>query len=444
MSTGHPDRDDGPPSPAEAAVLDAVDPAELVRLLQQLIVIPSITGTAAESEAQHRYAAWLDAAGLEVDRWSLDLPALRAHPDHPGEEAAREEGWGVVGVLPAGPGGDLSNEDPSGAPALVLQGHIDVVPPGDLSAWPSSGPFGARADGSTVYGRGACDMKAGLVANLGVVLALRRTGTRLRRPLALHSVVGEEDGGLGALATLLRGHTGEACVITEPTTGALITANAGALTFRLEVTGRAAHGSVRYQGVSALDAFRPVQDALAELERERNRDVDPLLADRPIAYPLSIGTVRTGDWASSVPDLLVALGRYGVRLDEDPQEARRQLAERVAAVCAADPWLRDHPVRLTWPGGQFASGRLAAGHPLLPQARAAVATVTGAPPGETGAPYGSDLRLYQGVGGIPTLHYGPGDVRHAHAPDEQVPVAELVDSCRSLALLTIRRCGLLA
>lgn len=419
----------------------AVDPSELVRLLRALIAIPSVTGADAESDAQAHYAGLLEAAGLEVDRWRLDLAALRADPDHPGEEAERSEGWGVVGLLAGAD--DADGADAAvGGPALVLQGHIDVVPPGDPDAWPAGGPYGAPADADTVFGRGACDMKAGLVANLGVVLALRRAGLRLRRPLALHCVVGEEDGGLGALATLRRGHTGEACVITEPTSGRVITANAGALTFRLEVPGRAAHGSVRYEGVSAIEAFRPVQRALAELERERNAEPDPLFAGRPIAYPLSIGTVRAGDWASSVPDLLVAEGRYGVRLGEDVEAARAQLAERLAAACAADPWLRDHPVRLSWPGGQFASGRLVEGHPLLGEVQDVVAAVTGAPPAEQAAPYGSDLRLYQGVGGIPTLHYGPGDVRYAHAPHEQVPIRELVDCTRALALLTARRCGL--
>lgn len=56
------------------------------------------------------------------------------------------------------------------------------------------------------------------------------------------------------------------------------------------------------------------------------------------------------------------------------------------------------------------------------------------------APYGSDLRLYA-QGGIPTLHYGPGDVTFAHAPREQVDIGELLRTTRTLALLAARRCG---
>jgi acetylornithine deacetylase len=96
---------------------------------------------------------------------------------------------------------------------------------------------------------------------------------------------------------------------------------------------------------------------------------------------------------------------------------------------------------VTWPGGQFASGRLSAGHPLAALVGAAHAEVTGASrPAERGAPYGSDLRLY-GSAGIPTLQYGPGDVRLAHGPHEQVRVSEIVTVTRALVLATLRAVG---
>ena len=135
-------------------------------------------------------------------------------------------------------------------------------------------------------------MKAGVAVNLAVARALHRSGVRTERRLALHSVVSEEDGGLGAFATLRRGHRGEVAVITEPTSGRLVTANAGALTFRIEVAGRAAHGSTRHEGVSALDAFWPVHLALRDLEARRNADRHPLFGDNPLPYGISVGTVQ--------------------------------------------------------------------------------------------------------------------------------------------------------
>ncbi|MFI6496987.1 ArgE/DapE family deacylase [Nonomuraea typhae] len=411
----------------EARVLDAIDDAETVNLLAEAVRVPSVTGTDAESDLQHRFARLLAEAGMDVDVWQLDLDDLRAREGFPGTEAPRTEGYGVVGTTRG-----------EGVPTLVLQGHVDVVPTGDLAKWHGSDPFAARITGDTLHGRGACDMKAGVAVNLAVVRALHRAGVRTARPLAVHCVVSEEDGGLGAFATLARGHTGEAAVITEPTGGSVITANAGALTFRVEVAGRAAHGATRYEGVSAIEVFWPVFQAIRRLEAERNRNLPAVFDGNRMPYPIEVGTVRAGDWASSVPDLLVAEGRMGVRLEEDPEAAREAFEEAVLA--AADPWLRVNPPVVTWPGGQFASGRLPPAHPLLAEVNAAVAGVRGVPPRETAAPYGSDLRLYNG-GGIPSLHYGPGDVAFAHAPREQVELAEVREVTRALALLAVRRCG---
>ncbi|MCU7822115.1 ArgE/DapE family deacylase [Kitasatospora sp. DSM 101779] len=413
----------------EAAALAAVDEAAVARTLLDLIAIPSVTGSAAESEIQHHLAGVLDGLGLETDLWSMDLPALRRHPDFPGTEAPREEAWGLA----AGTGGD-------DGPTVVLQGHVDVVPPGDAAQWVGD-PFVPRVAGDVVHGRGACDMKAGLAAHLAALAAIRASGARLRGRVAVHFVVGEEDGGLGAFGTLQRGYTGDACLITEPTGGTLVTANAGALTFRIEVHGRAAHASTRNEGTSAVDAYLPVHAALARLEAARNRDPDPLMAEHPIPYALSVGKVRAGDWASSVPDRLVAEGRLGVRLGEDPAVARAALEECVARACAADPWLREHPASVTWPGGLFASGRLPAGHPLGGLVRAAHADAVGGPAlRERGAPYGSDLRLYTAAG-VPTLQFGPGDVRVAHSPREQVSVRETAEVARTLVLAVLRSVG---
>ncbi|HNV42469.1 MAG TPA: ArgE/DapE family deacylase [Ornithinibacter sp.] len=415
---------------AEQRVLEALDETELIATLVELVRTPSVTGSDAEADLQHTVARWFEEAELEVDLWALDLDDLRADPEFPGTEAPRLDGHGLVGTAPG-----------EGPPGLVLQGHVDVVPVGDVANWHGGDPFSARIEGGVLHGRGACDMKAGMAVNLAVARALHRSGVRTERRLALHSVVSEEDGGLGAFATLRRGHRGEVAVITEPTSGRLVTANAGALTFRIEVTGRAAHGSTRREGVSAFEVFWPLHQALVALEERRNADRHALFGDNPLPYGISIGTIRAGDWASSVPDLLVAEGRMGVRLGEDPALARLALDEAIADAAAADAWLRHHEPRVTWPGGQFASGQLEQDHPLIDEVAGAVEVVTGIRPAEAAAPYGSDLRLYTGIGGIPTLHYGPGDVRLAHAPRESVPVAEVIEVARALALVAARRLG---
>jgi acetylornithine deacetylase len=417
------------PTPAEARVLDHLDAHALVESLMELVRIPSVGGSDEEIEVQEAAAGMLRDLDTEVDRWDLDLEELTADPWFPGVEVHREQAVGVVGTT-AG----------EGMPALVLQGHLDVVPPGDPDSWLGVNPFSAEILEGSLFGRGACDMKAGVAANIAVVRTLRAAGVRLERPLAVHCVIGEEDGGLGAFATLRRGHLGEAAVITEPTSGQILTATAGALTFRIEVAGRSAHGSMRYEGVSAFEAFLPIHAALLGFEADRNRDPDPSFTGR-MPYALSFGLVRAGEWSSNVPDELVAEGRFGVQIDEDPRLARARFEDVVTEVALKDPWLREHRPVVTWPGGQFASGRIDVDHPLVEEtASAAVLTGATRPPLASGV-YGSDLRLYAGIGGIPTLHYGPGDMRAAHTPLESVDLDHLVQVTRSLVVLALRRCG---
>lgn len=415
----------------ESGVLRQLDPDWLVATLARLVRVPSVGGSDAECEVQDLCAEILRDSGQEVDRWEIDLEELSADPWFPGSEATRERALGVAGVTPG-----------EETPALILQGHLDVVPPGDPETWQGADPFSAEIYAGALYGRGSCDMKAGVAANLAVVHTLKAAGVRLERPLAVHCVIGEEDGGLGAFATLRRGHRGDAAVITEPTSGRVVIATAGALTFRIEVFGRSAHGSMRLEGISAFELFFPIHSALRELEKQRNVDRDPLFADSDLPYALSIGMVSAGEWASNVPDKLSAEGRLGVRLDEDPRQARLALEDAVARACAEDPWLRENRPVVTWPGGQFASGRIDVDNPLVDDIRAAVVDTTDQAPPPIGAEvYGSDLRLYVGIGGIPTLHYGPGDISVAHGPQEHVDLAELSRVTRSLTLLALRRCG---
>lgn len=404
----------------------------MVAALADLVAVPSVSGTDAENDAIAHMAGAFSSIGLDVDHWEIPLVDTMARPDFPGSEVDRREAWGVVGVLR----GEGTGEGRS----LMLNGHVDVVPEGDPGQWTTTA-FEPRVADGRLYGRGSCDMKAGMIASLWAVDAIRSAGVRLDGDLLLASVLGEEDGGLGTYATLQRGWRADACVIAEPTSLDLVAANAGALTFRLVVSGLATHAARRTEGVSALEKFIPVHRAILDLEHARNRDTAGTGSRFPMLYPISIGTVSCGDWASSVPDRLVAEGRLGVQLGEEPAVARAALEEAVAEACRHDPWLADHPVTVEWWGGQFASGRLPDDSDLLDRVRAAHHTVTGVRNDDWVAPYGSDLRLLTGIGGIPTLQYGPGDALLAHGPDEHVPLDEVITTARTLAVLALDICG---
>ena len=354
---------------------------------------------------------------MRVEELWPDLEGLRADPDWPGEEVPRSSLPIVIGRF-GRPGGRR----------IVLVGHTDVVPIGDEAAW-SANPWGAELRDGQLYGRGACDMKGGVAAILAAVRAVasHHAPDALTGEVLVAFVPSEEDGGQGMLAAIRGGATGDLAVITEPSSLDVVVAHAGAITFRLTIPGRAAHASKRREGVSALDKLAILADALRADETSRNRDeTDPLMTALGLPYPTILGVVRGGEWASTVMDRVVVEGRYGVKLGQRVRDAEADLRRCVAAACAADPFLRDHPVVVEIFGGRFGSARIPADHPL-PAGLARVAEAwTGRPVRFTGAPYGADMRLLIDHGGTPTVIFGPGDARFAHSADERVPLDEVL------------------
>ncbi len=413
----------------EQRVLDAIDVDGMLAYLGELVAVPSLTGQ--ETAAQEHVAAQMERCGLDLDVWELDLAKLREHPAFCAE-LERERALGVVGVTGA---------DMAAGRSLILNGHVDVVPAGDPANWRYL-PWQATLADGRVYGRGALDMKGGLCCALFAAKALHDAGVRLTGKLIVESVVGEEDGGIGTLAAVLRGYRADGALVLEPTELAVAPAQAGALNFRVRVPGRSAHGCVRSEGVSAIEKFVLLYQALMDLERQRNRaSQDPLFARYAEPYPICVGTVQGGDWASTVPESLTFEGRYGVAVGEEIGAARRLLEETVAQAAQNDPWLREHPPQVEWWGGQFEPACIAPDHPIVTAVCGAYCDATGGPTRVEGVPYGADMRLLVKVGQTPAVLFGPGDVRNAHRADEFVPVADLIAVVRTLALTALRFCG---
>jgi acetylornithine deacetylase len=233
--------------------------------------------------------------------------------------------------------------------------------------------------------------------------------------------------------------TGDKAVITEPTGLDIVIAHAGALTFRLTVPGRAAHASVRREGVSALDNLQTLVRALQADEAARNgAETDPLMTVHGLPYATIIGKVSGGDWASTVIDRIVAEGRYGVKLGQTWRDAERDLLRCVDDANESDPFLRDHPATIELTGGKFSSARIPADHPLPTGLAAVAGPLLGREIALQGEPYGADMRLLVNEGKTPTVIFGPGDKRVAHSADEWVSVDEVVACARTLAAWLVR------
>ena len=371
----------------------SIDPAALARDAAALVQVPSVTGS--ERAAIERLAGLADGLGLDAELHEHDLGALRAHPDHPGEEAERDELLGLTLTLPG----------PPGAPRLCLNGHLDVVAPG-TEEW-RMGPWSGAVEDGFLHGRGSVDMKGAVVAALHALAAAGEPGCEV----VLMVVASEEDGGLGTFAALERDDRFDACLILEPTGFDVVCAQAGALTFSGEVRGRAAHAALRLEGESAIDAYLEVHRVLAEHERAVNADPShPLMRELDLPYPLSVGRLEAGEWSSSVPDRATFEGRLGVRVDEPLDDAAAGLREALAGL----------PVDLRFDGARFASGETPPDHPF---ARLVLDAFPGSRP--VGVPYGADMRLFC-ERGIPCVMAGTPGLELAHAVDERVAVADLV------------------
>jgi acetylornithine deacetylase len=404
---------------AEERALAALDRAALAADLAQLVRQRSVTG--AERGAVERLAAMAEAKDLTAAVDEHDLRALRSAPGYPGEEAARDELLGARVTLSG-----------TGAGRLCLNGHLDVVAPGD-APWRRD-PFGGAVDNGRVHGCGAVDMKAGVTAALHAMAAVRRAVGAAPAEVVLQGVASEEDGGLGTFAALEADDRFDACVITEPTAFEVVTAHGGALTFVGTVRGRAAHAAVRLEGVSALDRYVPVHLALAAHERRVNADVaHPLMRALPLPYPLLVGRLETGRWSSQVPDALRFEGRLGVRVGERVEDARAALEQ---AVAAADDGLGP-PVEIAWDGGQFAPAETPADAPIVGLVQDAGEAEVGARPRVAGVPYGADMRLFT-ARGIPCVMFGTPGLERAHAADEWVAIADAMRIARTLVRVILR------
>lgn len=434
-----------PPGEAKALdrALEAIDrrAEKTLALLQNLIRIPSETHPPGgdEHDAQLFVGAEFERLDLEVDQfepWSV--PGITKHPAWwPGLDYTDRPN--VVGVL-RGQGGGRS---------LILNGHIDVVPAGDRELWDANPYSGARI-GDRIVGRGSADMKGGIAAMVSALEGVRDAGIRLRGDVILESVVNEEFGGMnGTLACCVKGYTADAAIVTEPTSLRVIAATKGGQAYRATVRGLAVHHGWWWQGVSALDNAMVVRDALRSWEERRaaQPSPSPLHADttrfpRP-ALADTVWSLRAGDeHLMATPNEAVLDFWVDVLPGEDRETTLAEFEEHVLKEVSSNPFLRDHPPtlerRLMRP---FAGAAVPLPHPIVDTMMEAHAFAAGEHTRIAGGPAANDSMIFNEFSSTPAIVYGPGSTLTAHAPNEYVPVAEVLAATRTLAAAMIIWCG---
>jgi acetylornithine deacetylase len=420
------------PSSLEQRVLEAVDDLEPAyrELLQALVRIPSPVGE--EGAAQALVSRRLREIGLEVDSFDIDadaLQALAAFNRSPRNYAGRPC---VVGRR-RGTGGGRS---------LLLNAHVDTVPVEAPDEW-SHPPFGAVIEGGRLYGRGACDDKAGVVECLLVADAIRAAGIELAGDLIVASVVEDESTGNGSLACVERGYTADGVIIVDGTwPERFIVSHMGHVSFRIALRGRPGHATSG--GPNPIAAIGLVVGALRDLVERRNAAQTHRWATSGRSHFLNLGSVRGGVWPGSVPAECVLEGQFGFPPPGSCSQATDDLRDALAAVARREDWPLAEAPSIEFVGLETPPE---VGDPANPIARLVIATaerLRGATVLESVIVGHCDLRHYTRARSRPTSAaclYGPGGGRNVHGSDEYFELAHLPLVAGNLACVALEWCG---
>ncbi len=366
-----------------------------------------------------------DAVALARALIKIDSRNPTLVPDAPGEgEVARVlasvlDEWGfTVQVMEAAPGRPnvIARMGPLDAPALMLNGHLDVV---GIEGMKHS-PFDAELRDGRIYGRGSADMKGGVAAMCAAATAAR---PQCERQIVITAVADEEYESLGLRALLTAGIRAEAAIVTEPTKLAICPAHRGFAWIDVTFTGRAAHGSRYDLGVDAILHAGLLLAELDALEKTRSEGpVHPLLG----RASLHASKIRGGVGMSTYPERCdLALERRTLP-GESARKAVREITEACDRVRAVRP---EFAAEVTLNTAQTPSD-VPLDAPIVERLRSALES-EGMPVTIEGLSAWTDAALLNEAG-IPAICFGPGDISLAHAAEEFVPVADIERSTRVL------------
>jgi acetylornithine deacetylase/succinyl-diaminopimelate desuccinylase family protein len=380
-----------------------MDDREILELLQAMVRAPSHPGVPRQEEA----------AAYALDGF------LRRHGVRSELVEVREGRPNVIAsVIGKEPGRHL-----------LLCGHLDTVPP---NAGAACDFFSAAVEHGRMSGRGTVDMKGALAAMAGALVRIEESGGLLSGRVTLAAVIDEEMESLGAEALIKSGFKADGAIIGEPTENLVAIGHKGLEWLEVRFTGKAAHGSTPEAGISAIAAAAHFVSLVEqELVPGFARREDPVLGPPAI----NMGTIQGGQQPSMVAaDCRIQLDRRWVTT-ETIDEVFDDIEKLLAEVRAARPGLKTELVRM--PGGMatMLHGPLVIdpAHPLVRAAQGALEDSGRAARPLTVFPAWTDGALISREAGVPTLIWGPGELKLAHSAEESVPVEEIFLATRLYA-----------
>jgi len=413
-------------------VLSEVDRAadEIVEFTADLVRIPTVNPPGEEYDACAHFLGDY----LERHAFAVEYIAAEGRAEH----TPRHPRVNVVGSRRGG-----------GGPVVHLNGHIDVVPPGD--GW-TVDPFGGLVRDGKIFGRGVCDMKAGIAASVFAAEAIARAGVTLPGTLEISGTVDEESGGFAGVAYLatagrIKAGRTDFVIIPEPlNVDRICIGHRGVYWFEVTARGRIGHGSMPFLGISAIDGMGRLLESVRDI-------LMPALAARRTAVPVvppgaRNATINTngivggqpvdGIQTPCVADLCRAVFDRRFLIEEGFDAAKQEIADLVARVAGEAGGVRFdvrdlmvvHPTRT--PDDS----------PVIASLDRSIRSVLGRPPELIASPGTYDHKHVARIAGVPhCVAYGPGELEQAHQPDEYCRIDDLVNATKVLALATLDLMG---
>lgn len=418
---------------ARDAILQAVDALrdDAVRMLEALVRCPSTLGN--EQSALNEMARIYEGLGLAPRRVPTVPEQLAAHPGFSPPLVSYEGRDNVVAVH--------TPRERRGR-SLALQGHVDVVPEGAADMWVTP-PYQPAIRDGRMHGRGAGDMKAGIVSYVAAFKALRLAGLQPAAEVQMQSVIEEECTGNGALAAMLALPRTDAVIIPEPGPGlpAMYSAEVGVVWAWVTVSGRPAHVRDMQAGINAIKAANAIAARFEDYQAEMNKAERIHASFRGVNHPVNVnfGTIEGGEWNSSVPTRARIGMRVGVMMGYTAAQTKADI-ERLVADAAQDPALKGATVKLEFKGFMADPCVFDMNAPIVTMAKRHFADVSGGFLRDypaTGLTDGRFFTLYQDT---PVACFGP-DAQEIHGIDESVGLDSMHDITRTIALTMAEWCG---
>lgn len=407
---------------------------EYISLLQKMISFDSKIIEAGKYGDEAGIQKYLEGVffdmGAQVDVFEPDNEKIKSYK---GFNADHEyEGRNNVVAIFKGAGGGRS---------ILLNGHCDIVPAGDLDKWDTP-PFQSVVKNGRITGRGATDMKGGSAAAICAIKLIKELGLKTKGDIIFESVIDEEGGGNGTIACCDRGYKADGAIIMEPTSLAVMPCNRGAFLAEFEVLGYPIHAAMKGKGQNAIEKAIKLISALKELENEWLMNKKHDLLSNPT---INIGTICGGTGASTVAERCKV--QFDVEflpseLDADynrhmvePEDIKAEVERKLATACQGDEWLREHPVDVTWyqetlcfetdPDCEFTTT-------VKNGVKAALGSVV-----VDGLPCGCDGAQLAHISGMPVIILGPGEAEQLHTANESVSVEKYLKAIEIYANIII-------